>query len=142
MAHQISLFMENRPGKLNTIIKAITDKHIAIKAFTIASADKFGIIKMLVNEPYKVRELLRDSDLTVALAEVMVIEIDNISTNMVSITELLLSKGINIDSAFGFTLSKGGKTLFVIETQETAQIKSLLEDKGVKVLSDAQIYAL
>ncbi len=142
MAHQLSLFVENKPGKLNAIMEAIIGKNIDIKAFTIASADKFGIIKLLVNEPNKARELLKGLGFAVALADVMVIEIVDMPAGMQQLTSLFSREGINIDSAYAFTLQEGTKTLFIIETKEAARITELLAEGGYKVLSDARIYSL
>lgn len=142
MAHQLSLFVENKPGKLYKIMQTIMGKSIDVKAFTIASADTFGVIKMLVNEPVRAREMLKESGLAVALEDVVVVEFTNMPQGMLDITAVFATEGINIDSAYCFTLGSDDKALFVIETREMAKIKDVLAGKGFQVLSDAQIYAL
>ena len=142
MAHQLSLFVENKPGKLYKIMQAIMGKNIDVKAFTIASADTFGVIKMLVNEPVRAREMLNEYGLAVALEDVVVVEFTNMPQGMFDITAIFAAEAINIDHAYCFTLGSDDKALFVIETREMAKITDVLSGKGFQVLSDAQIYAL
>ncbi|MBN1636605.1 MAG: acetolactate synthase [Deltaproteobacteria bacterium] len=142
MAHQISLFVENKPGKLDAVLASIIGKKIDIKAFMIASAGKFGVIKLLVDEPFKAREMLKDAGHAVALEEVVVVEIRDMPQGIKDITDLFASKGINIENAYGFSVQEKPKSLFIIETKEPSNIKEIVTAKGFKVLSDAQIYAL
>jgi hypothetical protein len=142
MAHQLSLFVENKPGKLYKIMQAIMGKNIDVKAFTIASADTFGVIKMFVNEPVRAREMLKELGLAVALEDVVVVEFTNMPQGMLDVTAVFAAEAINIDSAYCFTLGSDDKAHFVIETREMAKIKDVLAGKGFQVLSDAQIYAL
>ena len=142
MAHQLSLFVENKPGKLDKILNIFTGMKIDVRAFTIASSDKFGIIKLLVSNPFKAKEMLKDSGFTVALTEVVVIEVDNISYGLKEITAFFVKQNINIDNAFGLICGKDSKAVISIEADDLPEIKDLLANKGFTVLSDDQIYAL
>ena len=142
MAHQLSLFVENRPGKMDAVLDAVVDKKIDIKAFSITSSDTFGVIKLLVDEPFKVREMLKDAGFTVALEEVVVMEFDSVSGRVREVTRVLATEGINIDNAYGFVGGQDKKMLFVAETAEAEKIKQLFTGRDVKILNDAQIYSL
>ncbi|HDM33053.1 MAG TPA: hypothetical protein ENG28_04705 [Deltaproteobacteria bacterium] len=142
MAHQLSLFVENKPGKLDRILDIFMDMGMDVKALTIASSDKFGIIKLLVDKPFKAREMLKQSGFTVALTEVVVVEISSIPAGLKDITEFFLSRDINIDNAFGFSFGKDGRALVIIESEAIPEIKDLLVENNFRVLSDEQIYAL
>ncbi len=140
MAHQISLFVENKPGKMDAVMELITDRQIDIKALSIASAGSFGVIKMLVNEPVKVREMLKEAGMAVALEDVVVIELDDLPSGVKRVTALFTSENINIENAYGFMA--GDKSLFVVETKNGSALRELASAKGIRVLSDAQIYGL
>ena len=140
MAHQISLFVENKPGKMDAVMELITDRQIDTKALSIASAGSFGVLKMLVNEPVKVREMLKEAGMAVALEDVVVIELDDLPKGVKKVTALFTAEGINIENAYGFMA--GSKSLFVVETKNGSALKELASAKGIRVLSDAQIYGL
>ncbi len=142
MAHQLSLFVENKPGKLDRILDIFMGLGMDVKALTIASSDKFGIIKLLVDKPFKAKEMLKQSGFTVALTEVVVVEVNGIPAGLKGITAFFLSKNINIDNALGFGFGKDGSALVIIESEAIPQVKDLLVENGFKVLSDEQIYAL
>ena len=140
MAHQISLFVENKPGKMAGVMSALRGKAIDVKAFTINSAGTFGVIKLLVNEPVRARELLKDTGLAVALVDVVVIVLDELPNGLETVSTLFNDQNLNIETAYGF--NSGGHKLLVIETNAAERLKTVCEQQRVQVLTDDQIYAL
>jgi len=74
---QISVFSENEPGKIERVTRILAEKEINIRAITIASSNSYGIIKILVNDPPKAYEALKERGLSVALIPVLAVEIED-----------------------------------------------------------------
>ena len=140
MAHQISLFVENKPGKMAGVMKALRAKAIDVKAFTINSAGTFGVIKLLVNEPVRAREVLKNTGLAVALVDVVVIVLDELPDGLETISSLFTDFNVNIETAYGF--NSGGHKLLVIETNDADRLKTVCDQQNIPILTDTQIYAL
>lgn len=86
---QISVFMENRPGRLAEITKVLSDNGIDIRAINIADTTDFGILRMIVNDEVKAEQVLRSNDMTANVSNVIAISIDDSVGAFSRVIELL-----------------------------------------------------
>ena len=136
---QISLFAENKPGRLAHIADSFREAGINIRAFTIAEAGDFGIIRMVVDKPDTAHNVLHDSGFTVSETSVLGIEMEDVPGGLGMIAEILGEQDINIDYAYAF-VTKTEKALLILRVNDIeAAIKILM---GVNVtlidMSDIQ----
>ena len=89
MAHQIAVFAENRPGRIERVTRILKDAQIDIRAITIATGDSFGVIKLLVRDPGKARRVLESEGLSVASREIVAVLMDDRPGGLHRILELL-----------------------------------------------------
>ena len=127
---QISLFSENRSGKLASIASNLKNANVNIRAFTIAEAGDFGIVRMVVDKPDLAHSVLHSAGFTVSETKVLGIEMDDVPGNLSIIAEILGEHNINIDYAYAFVI-KSDAALLILRVDD---IKSAL-----KVLSSANI---
>lgn len=142
MPHQISVFMENKPGKLERVTGLLAEGSINIRAITIADSGDFGILKLLVDDPKKAYNILTTNGLVVAYREVVAIKISDTPGALLVIARLLKRHGINIDDAYGFVLESGSAAVFVIQVEDPVGASALLKEEGVELLKDADLYYL
>jgi hypothetical protein len=142
MPHQISIFMENRPGKLERVTGVLAEGSINIRAITIADSGDFGILKLLVDDPKEAYNILTQNGLVVAYREVVAIKISDRPGALLVIAQLLRQHGINIDDAYGFVMESGTAAVFVIQVKDPAGASALLKEEGVELLKDADLYYL
>lgn len=143
MAEHISIFMENKPGRLNRITGILADAGINLRAFSTASSSGgFGILKMLADDPVKAYELLSANNISVVRKEIIVCMIDDSSGSLHKILELLSDNGLNVDDSYGFLFERGKSAAIVIESPEPSAVKKILEKGGIRILSDEEVYTL
>ncbi len=103
---QISVFVENKPGRLSRVLEALRGAGIGVEAFMIADAGEFGIIHLLLSDPDRGRERLIEGSFAISESDVLAVEsIDQ--DLLLKLSAELGGRGINIQYAYG-SLAKGG----------------------------------
>lgn len=142
MAHQVSVFAENKPGRIEKIARILAEAHINIRAITISSANGFGVVKILVDQPQKAFEVLREQGLPVYLQEVIAVVLEDAPGGLHRVAKVLADNGINVEDAYGFVVERGKVAILVIQVEHEPQAQSVLERNGFMLLSDEEIYQL
>lgn len=137
VAYQISVFAENKPGRLAKVTGILKKGKINIRAITIATSDGFGMINLIVDDPEGARSLLEDAGLTVSMKEVIAVVIEDKPGGLDKLIQLLLDEDINIENAYGFVLESREKAVFVVDVDQLEKTQKVLEDAGFETL-DAQ----
>jgi hypothetical protein len=139
IAYQLSIFAENKSGKLAQITSVLAKEKINIRATTIATADTFGIINLIVDDPKHAETVLSKAGMTVHLREVLAVLIPGGLDNLM---QLLYRGGININNAYGFVLESSKKAVFVVDVDQMKKTEKLLEQKGFKTLDTQSLSAM
>jgi len=134
IAYQLSVFAENKPGKLAKLTSILAKEKINIRATTIATADTFGVINLIVDDPKRAEEALAKAGMTVHLREVLAVLIPDKPGGLDNLTQLFNQEGINVNNAYGFVLEGSKKAVFVVDVDQTKKTEKLLEQKGFKTL--------
>lgn len=133
-ASQLSIFAENKSGKLAHITGVLAKEKINIRATTIATADTFGIINLIVDDPKRAEKALSDAGMTVHLREVLAVLIPDTPGGLDNLMQMLYQEGININNAYGFVLESSRKAVFVVDVDQMHKAEKLLDLKGFKTL--------
>ncbi len=133
-AYQLSIFAENKSGKLAKVTGVLAREQINIRATTIATADTFGIINLIVDDPRRAEKALADAGMTVHLREVLAILIPDTPGGLDTLMQLLYQEGININNAYGFVLESSKQAVFVVDVDQMEKTEKLLAQKGFTTL--------
>lgn len=139
MTYHLSIFMENRPGKLEKITKILSDNNINIRAISLASAGEFGVAKLLVNKGDQAFLALKNQNITVSKRKILVILIPDAPGAMYDLLVVLSEKDINLEDCYGFVVESKKQAALVIEAEKYPQAESALREKGYKLLSDQEL---
>lgn len=139
MLQQISVFAENRPGKLEKITRVLAAAGINIRAVTISDLGDFGVVKLLVDQPQKGFDLLRAAGLAAKLVEVVAVPIADQVGGLDKAAHVLCSRSINIKHAYGFVSQKGRQAVLLFEVDQPAAAAEAFEVAGQKPLSEAEL---
>lgn len=143
MAQQINVFVENRPGRLNSITEALKKSGINIIAFAIQDRGDFGVMKLLVNKPDEAQMALSEKGFAAALKDILVVAIKDKPGNLNKLTALFLKHNINIIDAHGFVGPENtGICCVELVNSPKPELKKLLQKNGFKVLSKEEVYEL
>lgn len=130
---QISLFSENKPGRLAKIADVLGKEKINIRAFTIAESGDFGIVRLVVDHPDQAHDVLKREGFTVSETDVIGIEINDEPGSMKDVAELFAEGNINIDYAYAF-IGRNQKAVLIVRVSELESALTFLKTKGVSLL--------
>jgi hypothetical protein len=130
IAEQISIFAENKPGKLAAVTQVLAREGINIRATTIATSDTFGVINLIVDKPKKAIEALSQAGMLVKIRRVLAVIIPDQPGGLDKLAQTLAGAGINVNNAYGFVLENGVKAVFVVDVDQLEKAEQLVEAEG------------
>lgn len=139
-AYQLSIFAENKPGRLAKVTRILGKENINIRAISISSSDAFGVINMLVDDPKRAQKILSKEGLTVNLKEVIAVVIEDKPGGLDRLIQLLYDENINVENAYGFVLESWKKAVFVVDVDQHEKTEEVLKKYGLETL-DAEALA-
>jgi hypothetical protein len=142
VAYQLSIFAENKPGKLAHVTSVLAKEKISIRATTISTSDTFGVISLIVDDPKRAEAALTKAGMTVHLREVLAILIPDKPGGLDNLTQLLLKEEINVNNAYGFVLESSKKAVFVVDVDQMEKTEKILEKHGFQTLDTAALSAI
>ena len=134
IAQQLSIFAENKPGKLAAVTTVLAKEKVNIRATTISTSDTFGVISLIVDDPKRAYAALTKAGMMVRLRDVLAVLIDDKPGGLDRLTQLLFRENINVNNAYGFVLESREKAVFVLDVDQIEKAVKLIEKHGFKTL--------
>jgi hypothetical protein len=135
---QISVFSENKPGRLASIAKAFQEEKINILAFSIAEADGFGVVRALVNHPDKAFKKLTSLGYNVAFTDVIAVKMKDQPGGLFEIAEILGEAGINMEYAYAYSGKEAA--VLIIRVDHVDEAVSRILSQGGSLL-EAKVFS-
>lgn len=132
---QISIFIENRPGRLAEVTEIIAKNNINIRALSIADTTNFGILRIIVDNPELVEEKLRENNITASITSVLSVAIEDRPGGLAEVLQLLSDHGIAIEYMYAFLAKKDNEAYVIMRIEKDEAARRLLEAKGYHGLS-------
>lgn len=139
---QISIFLENKKGRLWKALTILKDAGINIRALSIADTSEFGILRLIVPDPQKAKTALEKENFVVKINEVIAVEVDDEPGGLEKILEYLNKADLNVEYIYAFVEKKGKKAIVVIRTEDIDAGIKVLENEGATILSNKEVYEL
>ncbi len=136
----VAVFAENRPGETARITKILADAHVNIRWVTIATSERFGVMKFLVDRFDLAQQSFREQGVTVSSVEVLAVEVQDKPGALHAVAECLASNNINVDNISGFVANK--RAALVIEVRGVASAGTILEKHGLRLLTQEEMLKL
>ena len=127
---QISIFVENKPGRLAEITEIIAKNNINIRALSVADTTHFGILRIIVDNPEEVERVLRDAGLTVPITSVITACIHDRPGGLAEVLKLLSSRDIQIEYMYAFIAKSDNEAYVVMRIEAEDAAVKLLHDNG------------
>lgn len=134
---QLSIFLENRFGRLNEILRIIARENIRIVASTVSDTVEYGILRLIVTEPERVAKLLRDNNISVKTSEVFAIGTDTKAGAVAAVIEPFTEAGVNIEYMYSFCSKDNA--IIVLRVNDTEAAQEVIRRHGMSYLSKAEL---
>lgn len=129
--YQISVFIENKQGRLTEIISTLSNNGIDIRALSVADTTDFGILRLIVNDPERAVEVLRAANVTVSKTQVIAVLIDDTQGEFAKVLSILSETNISVEYAYAFITHSKNHACVVLRVDDNEKAIKALSDKGV-----------
>ena len=136
---QLSVFVENKEGKLREITDILAKAGIDIRALSIADTSEFGILRMIVRDPQKAKALLEKNGFVATINDVVGVEINDRPGGLAEIVRLFAERDINMEYMYAFLTRTENKAYLVVRVDDASEVENLLESEKIRILTPADI---
>ena len=133
---QISIFLENRVGRLQEVADVLTKNEINIRALSLADTSDFGILRLIVNKPDEATEILRGSGFTVRENDVIAAEVEDRPGGLARILGLFSSGDISVEYMYAFSEAETGRAALIFRFDDPGSAVEHLNEAGINVFAD------
>jgi hypothetical protein len=139
---QLSVFVENKPGRLADITATIARASIDIRALSIADTTDFGILRLVVDKPAEAEKTLKDAGLTVSLTNVIAIGIADKPGGFADAMKIFAEKGISIEYMYAFVSRDTDRAYLIMRVKDSESAVSILNESGLEILTEDKVYSM
>ncbi len=140
---QISVFLENKSGRLAAVTDLLHRRNVNIRARSIADTSDFGILRLIVDQPQLAFNALKSEGFSVSVTEVIGVEMPDSPGGLAGVLKILDTNGFNIEYLYAFIgLGEKGAALVICRVERTAEAVKCLKENGINVVSGERLYQM
>ena len=139
---QISIFIENKSGRLAEVSGILGDAGVNIRALSLADTSDFGILRLIVDNSEKALKVLRQHNFTVSKTEVIGVEVPDSPGGLASILKILDNNNVNVEYMYAFVERSGDNAVIIFRFDDVDEAISALTRNGVKILKGEKITSI
>ncbi|MDN5294026.1 MAG: hypothetical protein PWQ31_1331 [Eubacteriales bacterium] len=139
---QVSVFLENKSGRLAEVTSVLGQNNINIRALAIADTSDFGILRMIVSDPEKAYRVLKEAGFTASMTDVLAVEVEDRPGGLAAVLKVLEEAGINIEYIYAFLEKSSQDALVVFRVEQLEEAIRVLAEKGISLLPAEKVYNL
>ena len=139
---QISVFVENKQGRLHMLTEVLAREGIDLKAMTIADTMDFGIMRCIVQDPEKTLKVIRENNFTATITEVIAVEVPDVPGGLSQVLKILSDNSISVEYLYSFVRMHKNNALIIFRVEDPQAAFQILKDNNVNVLPGDVLYNL
>lgn len=139
---QLSIFLENKEGRLLNTLDIIEELNINIRALSIADTSEFGILRLIVTDPLKVKEKLEEKDFIVKITKVLAVSISDEPGGLNKILRILDKNDINLEYLYAFVEQKTYNAIVILKLENMDEGYKVLKEEGSQLITSEEIYSI
>lgn len=139
---QISVFVENKPGNLSELTSFLASNNINLRALEVADASDYGIIRIIVDDPFTTLTTLKDNDWICNMAEVIGVKFPDKPGSMAKTMKILADAEISVEYCYAFLAKKSNDALMIFRVEDNKKVASLLKENGITLIQQDDLVDL
>ena len=139
IVNQISIFLENRPGRLAGICRALAAEGINIATLSLADTSDFGIVRMIVDDHERAKDVLAAAGHAVNVTEVVAVCVPDRPGGMAGVMQVLDRAGVDIEYSYAFAFHKGEKAVLVFRFSDNDKAEQALKRAGYTTVGEDEV---
>jgi hypothetical protein len=136
---QVSVFLENKKGRLLEVCSLLGKHNINIQALNVAESEGFGVLRIVVDKPQEAVDMLKKNSLVANLTDVVAVEVEDKPGGLARILAVLSKNNINVEYMYGFVEKHSNNALMVFRFDEPEKAAKILLDNGITIIKQAQL---
>ena len=132
---QLSIFIENKVGRLQAIMDTLSENDINIRALSIAETTEFGILRIITPDVEKAKKVLREVDVISKITDVIAVYIDDQAGGLAKMLKCITAAEVNVEYMYAFLGRTEGKALMVLKADDEAKAEKALVASGMELAS-------
>ncbi|MFZ2631910.1 MAG: ACT domain-containing protein [Desulfosalsimonadaceae bacterium] len=141
-AEQISIFIENKTGRISDVTGILSEAGVNIRALAVADTSDFGVLRLIVDNNAKAEEALKTAGFTVRKTKVVAVKVEDRPGGLHNILEILKQARINVEYMYAFVQQSGDKAIMIFRFDQTEEAIRVLTEKGVTVVDERTLTTL
>ncbi|MDL2243377.1 amino acid-binding protein [Bacteroidales bacterium OttesenSCG-928-J19] len=137
---QLSIFLENKKGRFTEVTRILGDAGINMSAFTVSENSDFGILRLIVSDPQKAKEILREKQYAVTTTDVVCVCTPNKAGSLSPVMELITEAGIYVEYMYAFSFGDGAR--IIIRPDDVEKTLQVLADNKINLLAASDLFAV
>jgi len=137
---QVSVFLENRAGRLAEVTGLLGDQGINIRALSLADTSDFGILRLIVDDAEKAKKVLRNEGLTVGETDVVAVEVPDRPGGLAQLLRMLSQENLNVEYMYAFVKAPSHSAVMIFRFEEPEKAVEILTMHGVRTLPGEELY--
>lgn len=142
IVEQISIFVENKMGRLLAISEILAKNNIDISALSLADTEDYGVLRMLVSDPHKAKEVLNENGIICKVTEVLAVAIDDRPGGFYNSLKILTDNHVDIKYMYACISHEKGKAIMVLRVDDVNGANKLIHDNVKDIVDPSEIYRL
>jgi len=139
---QISVFLENKPGRLAAVTRALWKNGINMRALSLADTSDFGILRFIASDPDCAVAVLKQEGFATHVTDVLAVEVPDAPGGLAHIMELLDGSGVSVEYLYAFTERRQDRAMVIFRVEDIETAASALEAGGVQVVRAEDVYTM
>jgi hypothetical protein len=141
-AQQISIFLENKAGRLAEVTGILAEAGVNIRALALADTSDFGVLRLIVDDNQKAESALKQGGFTVSKTDVVAVEVDDRPGGLHHILDLLQNAGINVEYMYAFVQHSGTNAVMIFRFDRPDEALKVLTGDGLQVIEGHRLYTM
>ena len=138
IAKQLSVFIENRQGRLGEVLNSLKQNNVNILSLSLADTTEYGLLRLIVDNPEKGKEKLTQDGFSTMLTNTLIIKIDHVAGSLQKFLTILADNDINVEYMYGLSID-GDKAFVVLKASDLEKADKVLSENGVVTISSEDL---
>lgn len=137
---QLSVFVENRRGKLNEIVQTLSDAGVDLRALMLADTSEFGFLRMIVSDPDLACDILKKAGMMIRVSDVVAFGMTDKPGEFTKVTQLIAAEGVDISYLYTLASPKNGEAVIILQMDQPGAGIAALRKGGFRIIGPDEIY--
>lgn len=137
--HQLSVFLENKPGQLKAVCHALAAADLNIQTMTLADTKEFGIVRMILHDWERARSVLEQAGFITTISEVLALEVADRPGGLAEVLSIIDETKLNVEYMYAFTFGRHNKAILIFRFDDADTALERLKEKGINVVGSVEL---